>query len=278
MIEIEINVDLSKVKINDDGSVLVGDEEYTPKFRQWVVRGNKPIVLNGEFLLKLLTMKPMKEGETKMNKKNELIEKVCEEVCNNCRHTNDPELDQEKLDAICEECEIEKYIRNITGEDLDNSIKIIAKHYGYESQSKILIEEMAELMVAINKLARVEELASESVSHCLDVVHCRKNIAEEIADVEIMLEQIKYLLMNEAVVDDFKEYKITRQLRRARIVVEPKQTDKNVMDRHNLINSLYYLSKPYCQNTNRCLECPFSIGDECCIGKVMEHIKKGGSR
>ena len=38
--------------------------------------------------------------------------------------------------------------------EIAEKIKIIAEHYGYEAQSRQCIEEMAELMQAINKLWR----------------------------------------------------------------------------------------------------------------------------
>mgnify|MGYP005829319167 FL=1 len=38
----------------------------------------------------------------------------------------------------------------------EEKIKIIARYYGYEAQSRQLIEEMAELTQAINKLWRKE--------------------------------------------------------------------------------------------------------------------------
>ena len=43
----------------------------------------------------------------------------------------------------------------------------------------------------------------------------RQNLLEEIADVEIMIEQIKYLhFIDDAVIDDYIEYKLNRTLKR----------------------------------------------------------------
>ena len=42
--------------------------------------------------------------------------------------------------------------------EIAEKIKIIAEHYGYEAQSRQCIEEMAELMQAINKLWRKRAL------------------------------------------------------------------------------------------------------------------------
>lgn len=64
--------------------------------------------------------------------------------------------------------------------------KETAKYYGYEAQSNQLVEECAELIQAVSKYHRA--VAEEKKAVALE------NLIEEIADVEIMLEQIKYLL------------------------------------------------------------------------------------
>ena len=98
----------------------------------------------------------------------------------------------------------------------------IAEHYGYESQSRQLIEEIAELTVAINKLWRVERFCDRK--NIMDVKGFSypevKEIIEEIADVEIMLSQIKYLLDCNEEVEQEKERKILRQLERMKEEVE----------------------------------------------------------
>ena len=89
---------------------------------------------------------------------------------------------------------------------MDDRLKTIADHYGLDSQLNILQEELAELIQAVSKYRRGDP------SHIL----------EEIADVEIMLDQIKYLLGNpeipRVVVEKFikiiREDKIKRQLNR----------------------------------------------------------------
>ena len=89
---------------------------------------------------------------------------------------------------------------------MDDRIKKIADHYGLESQLNILQEELSELIQAVSKYRRGDP------SHIL----------EEIADVEIMLDQVKYLLGNpeipRVVVEKFikiiREDKIKRQLKR----------------------------------------------------------------
>ena len=107
-------------------------------------------------------------------------------------------------------------------EEYRNNIIAIAEHYGYDSQSRQLIEEMAELTVAINKLWRVERFCDRK--NIMDVKGFSypevKEIIEEIADVEIMLAQIKHLLGCNDEVEQEKERKILRQLERMKEEVE----------------------------------------------------------
>lgn len=93
---------------------------------------------------------------------------------------------------------------------MDERIKEIAKHYGYEPQSRQLIEEMAELTKAINKVWRTRNFPCTQ----FDAVRAMDNLFEEIADVEVMLEQIKYLMHCFGEVAIFKEQKIARQIER----------------------------------------------------------------
>ena len=97
---------------------------------------------------------------------------------------------------------------------MKNAIKYIAEHYGYTSQSNQLIEEMAELMVAINKERRFEAESDNTVNDYLQAEFLKDNISEEIADVEIMLAQIKHLMNCEDKVEHIKNNKIIRQISR----------------------------------------------------------------
>lgn len=66
----------------------------------------------------------------------------------------------------------------------EDLIKLIADHYGLDSQSRQSSEECAELIVALSKLRR-----DDVGPHCAIY-----NVAEEIADVTIMIMQMMYLL------------------------------------------------------------------------------------
>lgn len=86
----------------------------------------------------------------------------------------------------------------------DRRIKKIAIYYGYDRQSIKLIEEMAELQQEICK-------HREST----DKVKTLIGIKSEIADVYVVLEQMKYLLnIKDEELEEIKEYKINRQLLR----------------------------------------------------------------
>lgn len=79
---------------------------------------------------------------------------------------------------------------------INEDLKYIADHYGLEHQLGKCKEELNEL---------IEALGSSSDTH----------LAEEIADVEIMISQIKYLRnIPDECIDGIKRYKIQRQLQR----------------------------------------------------------------
>lgn len=84
--------------------------------------------------------------------------------------------------------------------ELVDKIRLIADYYGFESQSKMLVEEMAELIKEISKCWRGNENTLF--------------ISSEIADVEIMITQIKYLLGLDRDVENWKNVKVERQLNR----------------------------------------------------------------
>lgn len=88
----------------------------------------------------------------------------------------------------------------------------IARFYGYETQSRQCIEEMAELTQAFNKHWRKAMADYKDKAENVDYIDLFANIHEEIADVEICLEQIKCLLGCSDEVERLKDVKINRQL------------------------------------------------------------------
>lgn len=88
---------------------------------------------------------------------------------------------------------------------MNKDLKYIADFYGLEQQLRQTQEECAELIVAISKAFRGEGY---------------NDVTNEIADVEIMCEQIKYILSVSKAVDKVKQSKIERQLKRTEIEKE----------------------------------------------------------
>ena len=86
---------------------------------------------------------------------------------------------------------------------MEEKLKTIADHYGLENQLRQLAEECSELAVEANHSARKGSITVRLI--------------EEIADVEIMLDQVRYLAgIQESDVLETRYYKIERQLKRIR--------------------------------------------------------------
>lgn len=89
---------------------------------------------------------------------------------------------------------------------LDDDIKKIADHYGKYAQLGMLQEECAELIVAVNKYRRGGHLP---------LIDDFNHIVEEIADVEIVISQVKHLLkIPDYAVEFVKAEKVSRQIER----------------------------------------------------------------
>lgn len=99
----------------------------------------------------------------------------------------------------------------------NEAIKKIAENNGFDEASRQLFEEVGELIVAVNKAYRLKK--SNVCPFFDDVAMERKNafnnVIKEIADVTIMLEQIKYLLqISDSDINEIIEQKLNRQLER----------------------------------------------------------------
>ena len=98
-------------------------------------------------------------------------------------------------------------------------IRTIGRHYGYDAQSRQCIEEMAELIQAINKYWRKDlEYGKHMCNPCdgymPDYSKEYWNLVEEIADVQIMLEQMKFFLTADHEINNIIDEKLDRQLER----------------------------------------------------------------
>jgi hypothetical protein len=88
--------------------------------------------------------------------------------------------------------------------EFENVFRSIIDRYGVPSRVDLTIEECSELTKALLKMRR-----SETDSNVL-----RADIIEEIADVSIMLEQLKIIFDCEKEVSKEIEYKLNRQIKR----------------------------------------------------------------
>lgn len=94
---------------------------------------------------------------------------------------------------------------------MKDKIKRIANHYGLAKQQRQLAEECGELIQATSKYMRFQE---ESYALTVDWTYLQ-NVIEEIADVEVMLDEIKHLLnISDEAIEAIKERKVNRQLER----------------------------------------------------------------
>lgn len=86
---------------------------------------------------------------------------------------------------------------------MEEKLRTIADHYGLENQLRQLAEECSELAVEANHSARKGSISVRLIM--------------EIADVEIMLDQVRYLAgIQESDILETRFYKIERQLKRMR--------------------------------------------------------------
>ena len=99
---------------------------------------------------------------------------------------------------------------NMTEEQILKAFKIL-NHYGEKKQRRQLAEECAELIQAVTKLERAQE--SDSIAKVIERTH---DLASELADVRIMIEQIEMTISGDIStnIQEQIEYKLQRQLDR----------------------------------------------------------------
>ena len=90
---------------------------------------------------------------------------------------------------------------------IDKHTRKQAEQFGIENRLLQCTEECGELIQALSKYQRI--LHGDKTCQT-DMCHAEYMIADEIADVEFLLEQIKYLLGNEMEVRERKLYKLDR--------------------------------------------------------------------
>lgn len=100
----------------------------------------------------------------------------------------------------------------------DERIKTIFDHYKEDSQLEKSVEELDELKEAIGKLIEHNALPFDKrwAFYRSNREAFIDHIAEEIADVRIMLDQLEYGLKIEQRTADWREMKLNRQIKRIR--------------------------------------------------------------
>lgn len=88
--------------------------------------------------------------------------------------------------------------------DMHSKLLYLINTYGTKHQQDIAIEEMSELQKAIIKCRR--NPSKETFN----------NVVEEIADVQVMLEQLKLIYSCRSTIEKLMEAKVDRQIERVR--------------------------------------------------------------
>lgn len=71
--------------------------------------------------------------------------------------------------------------------------KRVVDSFGRDPQDDMMVEEMLELALAILKLRRSERHSNDTIEWHNNHHEIKMNLIEEIADVQLMLNQMKYL-------------------------------------------------------------------------------------
>ena len=102
----------------------------------------------------------------------------------------------------------------------EDLLKII-QHYGVNAQQRQFAEEVFELQEAIYQYEAQKEACENIGCSTIHVDKCKEHIAEEIADVMVMLNQFKayYDIPNETILV-FMRGKVNRQLEKIKNEVE----------------------------------------------------------
>lgn len=87
------------------------------------------------------------------------------------------------------------------------AMKEQAEYFGLDNRMLQCTEELGELIQALSKYKRAKEV---DVTCTVSKIEAEKIVTEEIADVEICLEQLKHLLRNKEQVGRIKKQKIKR--------------------------------------------------------------------
>lgn len=154
----------------------------------------------------------------------------------------------------------------------DKRIEEIVLQYDYNTQSRQCIEEMAELTQAINKFWRKDlKCGKHEINFKCACYKCSgenyDNLCEEIADVQIMLEQMKEMLNCGYAVGKIIDEKLKREINRIKEI----QAEKEEMSSAEAIERLgKYKSRA---KTNEISQYDIKLHNAC-IKALQEKIER----
>lgn len=103
-----------------------------------------------------------------------------------------------------------KELKDFQSEIIKN-IRIIADYYGFDKQSNQTIEECGELIQALAKLNRTK---GDGYDTPVTKYEAMNKVIEELADVQICINQLVYLIGREYEINEITSAKLNRQLER----------------------------------------------------------------
>ena len=93
--------------------------------------------------------------------------------------------------------------------NLKDEVEYIADHYGIHSQLIKLVEEMSEVTKEITKLLNATEDKK--------IIDIYRTLPEELADLSVVYDQVVYLMGCEEQIEEWRQYKAVREIRRIRL-------------------------------------------------------------
>ncbi len=111
-----------------------------------------------------------------------------------------------------ERCEKPQEVEQFTTK---HKVEFIARHHGFESQSRQCMEECGELSQAVNKVWRSVKGFVKGSGKSIEVVEAEANLIEEMADVSVMIMQLQELLgISNSRLKDAIEFKLDREIQK----------------------------------------------------------------
>lgn len=94
-------------------------------------------------------------------------------------------------------------------------IEKIANHYGFKAQLDQTVEELSELILAIQKLKRQGlQISLNDIATYEKYKKTKLSVEEELVDVRIMIDQLEFLLEPISSLSDIRHTKLMRQIER----------------------------------------------------------------